>query len=74
MPLVRDEISRLNAALPRYAQIKRAFILPRPLAAGKGELTPTLKLRRFIVHQNHSEDIEAVYAGTAGFDVEPKSR
>jgi len=70
--LVRAEIHRLNAALPNVAQIKRALILPKPLSAGEGELTPTLKLRRFIVHQNNSEKIEAIFAGTAGFDVEAR--
>ena len=68
--LVRSEIHRLNAALPNVAQIKRAYILSQPLSAAEGELTPTLKLRRFIVHQNNSDEIEALYAGTAGFDVE----
>jgi long-chain acyl-CoA synthetase len=63
------EVQRLNDDLPRVAQVKRLFILPRPLAHDEGELTPTLKLRRFKVHQRHAPEIEAIYAGTAGFDV-----
>jgi long-chain acyl-CoA synthetase len=72
--LVADEIRRLNAALARVAQIKRAFILPSPLRYDLGDLTPTLKLRRFMVHQRHGEQIEAIYAGRLGFDVYPDRR
>ena len=70
--LVAAEIRRLNEALPRVAQIKRAVILPKPLDAGEGELTPTLKLRRFVVHQIYTQEIAAIYSGDAGFDVYPK--
>ncbi len=63
------EVNRLNDDLPRVAQIKRLFVLPQPLASDEGELTPTLKLRRFKVHQRYAAEIEAIYAGTAGFDV-----
>ncbi len=63
------EVHRLNDDLPRVAQIKRLFVLPQPLAAGDGDLTPTLKLRRFKVHQRYAAEIEAIYAGTLGFDV-----
>lgn len=63
------EVHRLNDDLPRVAQIKRLYVLPKPLAHDGGELTPTLKLRRFKVHQRHAEAIEQIYEGTAGFDV-----
>ncbi len=63
------EVNRLNEELPRVAQIKRLFILPQPLAHDEGELTPTLKLRRFKVHQRYGAEIEAIYTGTLGFDV-----
>ncbi|MBM3596434.1 MAG: long-chain fatty acid--CoA ligase [Alphaproteobacteria bacterium] len=63
------EVHRLNDDLPRVAQAKRLFILPRPLAHDDGELTPTLKLRRFKVHQRYAAEIGALYAGTLGFDV-----
>lgn len=65
------EIARLNVALPRVAQIKRACILPQPLQAEAGELTPTLKLRRFMVHKRYAKDIEGIYAGLTGFDIPP---
>jgi len=67
--LLAAEVHRLNDDLPRVAQIKRLFILPQQLASDEGDLTPTLKLRRFKVHQRYAAEIEAIYAGTLGFDV-----
>ena len=67
-----EEVHRLNDDLPRVAQIKRLLVLPQPLASDEGDLTPTLKLRRFKVHQRYAAEIEAIYAGTAGFDVAPR--
>jgi long-chain acyl-CoA synthetase len=66
---VAAEIRRLNGALARVAQIRRAYILPEPLRQDLGELTATLKLRRFMVHQRYGREIEAMYAGRLGFDV-----
>jgi len=66
---VAAEIRRLNEKLARVAQIKRAYILPEPLRQDRGDLTATLKLRRFKVHQRYAREIEAIYAGDLGFDV-----
>jgi long-chain acyl-CoA synthetase len=66
------EVRRLNEDLPRVAQIKRVLVLPQPLAHGEGELTPTLKLRRFMVHKRYAQEIEAIYAGSLGLDVYPR--
>lgn len=66
---IRAEILRLNEALPRVAQVRRALILPAPLQHDQGELTATLKLRRFVVHQRYAEVIEGIYTGSSGFDI-----
>ncbi len=66
---VAAEVARLNDDLPRVAQIKRIFLLPEPLRQDEGELTPTLKLRRFKVHQRYAAEIEGLYGGSVGFDV-----
>ena len=72
--MIAGEIRRLNDALARVAQIKRAYILPSPLRHDLGDLTPTLKLRRFKVHQRHEAEIEAIYAGDLGFDIYPNEK
>jgi len=66
---VAAEIARLNEDLPRVAQVKRFWLLPQPLKHDQGELTPTLKLRRFVVHKRYAEEIEDIYSGKIGADV-----
>jgi long-chain acyl-CoA synthetase len=66
---VAAEIARLNDDLPRVAQVKRLWLLPQPLKHHQGELTPTLKLRRFVVHQRYAAEIEDMYSGKIGADV-----
>lgn len=68
---IAAEIARLNARLARVFQVRRAFLLPRKLSHGAGELTPTLKMRRFAVYAGHADEIEAIYAGRLGFDIPP---
>ncbi|MBV1917732.1 MAG: long-chain fatty acid--CoA ligase [Sphingomonadaceae bacterium] len=70
---VTAEIRRLNETLSRVAQIKRSYILPQALKHDQGELTPTLKLRRFMVHKRYNDEIEMIYTGKLGFDVYPPS-
>lgn len=54
----------VNAHLARPAQVKRFALLPRPLSVERGELTPSLKLRRAIVAGAFAETIEDLYART----------
>jgi long-chain acyl-CoA synthetase len=45
----------------RVEQIKRFAILPRDFTQEAGEVTPTLKLRRKIVHEHFAPEIEDLY-------------
>jgi long-chain acyl-CoA synthetase len=46
----------------RVEQIKRFSILPRDFSQEEGEVTPTLKLRRKIVHEHFANEIEQLYS------------
>ncbi len=70
---VGQEIRRLNETLARVAQVKRAHLLDEALSHGLGDLTPTLKLRRFKVHQRYRTAIDQIYAGEIGFDIYPRA-
>ena len=53
------------AALRNFAsfeQIKRFTLLPKAFSMETGELTNTLKIRRSIINQLYSREIEAMYA------------
>jgi long-chain acyl-CoA synthetase len=59
--LVQGVVDAVNARYARVEQIKRFAILPRDLTQQDGELTPTLKVKRKIVHANHADAIAALY-------------
>jgi long-subunit acyl-CoA synthetase (AMP-forming) len=59
---VGRQVEAVNASLARYETIKRFALLPRELTVDSGELTPTLKLKRRVILENHREAIDALYA------------
>jgi long-chain acyl-CoA synthetase len=48
---------------PPVQQVKRWQLLPAEWTAETGELTPTLKLKRRVVHAKYADAIDALYAG-----------
>jgi long-chain acyl-CoA synthetase len=61
--LVQELVDGVNRDRVRVEQIKRFSILPRDFTQEAGELTPTLKLRRRVVHEHFGDEIEKLYAG-----------
>jgi long-chain acyl-CoA synthetase len=66
-PAVLEEVERAVAAanqrLARVQQIKAWRLLPVEWTAESEELTPTLKLRRRVVHAKYADVIDALYTG-----------
>ena len=66
-PLVLDEVAKAvedaNARLARVQQVKKWRLLPAEWTAESEELTPTLKLKRRIVHTKYSASIDDLYTG-----------
>jgi long-chain acyl-CoA synthetase len=60
--LVQELVETVNRDRVRVEQIKRFAILPRDFTQEHGELTPTLKLRRRVVHDHFAEEIERLYS------------
>jgi long-chain acyl-CoA synthetase len=56
-------VDAANQRLSRIEQVKRFEVLPVEWTAESEELTPTLKLRRRIVHAKYAERIDALYEG-----------
>jgi long-chain acyl-CoA synthetase len=61
--LVQGIVDEVNADRSRYEQIKRFTILPRDFTMDHDELTPTLKLKRRVVADHFSGELEDLYAG-----------
>jgi len=59
--LFESEFARLQESLASYETVKKFILLAEPLTIDKGELTPSLKIKRNIVEQNYKEQIDALY-------------
>jgi long-chain acyl-CoA synthetase len=64
--LVQELVDDVNRDRTRVEQIKRFVILPRDFSQEEGEVTPTLKLRRKVIHEHFADEIEQLYAGERG--------
>ncbi|MQY08598.1 AMP-dependent synthetase/ligase [Actinomadura macrotermitis] len=66
-PAVLEEVGAAvrdaNRRLARVQQVKRWRLLPAEWTAESEELTPTLKLRRRVVHAKYTDAIEGLYRG-----------
>ncbi|USD39549.1 long-chain fatty acid--CoA ligase [Ferrimonas sp. SCSIO 43195] len=58
---IQQRIDALQTDLARYERVKQICLLPRPFSMDKGELTPTLKLRRKVISEVFAKEIEAMY-------------
>ena len=58
---VQQAVDAPNARLSRPEQVKRWELLPTEWSAESDELTPTLKLRRRVVHGMYADVIDALY-------------
>lgn len=59
--LIQAELDRVNKKFARVEQIKKFFLLDTQLSAEDEELTPTMKLKRKLVHAKYAAQIEAMY-------------
>jgi long-chain acyl-CoA synthetase len=60
---VAEAVAALNAKRNPDEQVRRWTILPRDFTEERGELTPTLKVRRRVVEEHFRDEIERLYRG-----------
>lgn len=58
---VQAYVDELNTTLNRWEQIKTFTVLPRDLSVEYQEITPSLKLRRTVIGEHFSREIDAMY-------------
>ena len=58
---VQRAVDAVNSAVGRVEQIKKFTILPHDLSQETGELTPTLKVKRNVVNEKFTPEIERLY-------------
>ena len=58
---INEEVKSLMKDIAQYQQVKKVELLPKLFTIDSGELTPTLKLKRKIIHGKYKELIEGMY-------------
>jgi long-chain acyl-CoA synthetase len=61
--LVRGVLDEVNAKFAPVEQIKRVHILDHDFTQESGVLTPTLKVKRNVVHERYADIFDGLYAG-----------
>ena len=59
--LVRKHVAETNAQLASYETIKNFAILPEDFTIEKGELTPSMKVKRRVLDERYRDVIEELY-------------
>lgn len=59
--MIADRIDTLQQGLAKYEQVKRFTLLPQPFSMERGEMTNTLKVKRRVVFDHYSDEIEKMY-------------
>jgi long-chain acyl-CoA synthetase len=60
--LVQKDVVLLTKELADYLRIRRVALLPDEFSIDRGELTPTLKVKRRVIDQKFGEAIEELYS------------
>lgn len=60
--LVQSDVALLTKELADYERIRRIALLPDEFTIDKGELTPTLKVKRRVIDQKFGKMIDELYA------------
>jgi len=60
--MLEKRVAELQKDLAKFEQVKKITILPKAFSMDKGELTPTQKLRRKVIHERYVDEIEEMYA------------
>jgi long-chain acyl-CoA synthetase len=61
--MISDHIDQVNRKFARVEQVKKFKILPHDFAQETGELTPTMKVKRAVVADKYSREIDELYEG-----------
>lgn len=59
--LFQEKVAKVNERLARYEQVKKFKLLEAAFTEETGELTPTQKIKRRVVHQKYGREINSLY-------------
>ena len=63
---ISDLVQSANKGMDHWSTVKRFALIPDELTPESGLLTPTLKVKRPVVHDTYESDIDALYDAESG--------
>ena len=57
---VQQDAVDLTRELSDYERVKRVYLIPREFSIDKGEMTPTLKIKRSVIDEKYEEAIDEI--------------
>ncbi|MEO8166810.1 MAG: long-chain fatty acid--CoA ligase [bacterium] len=61
--MLEKDIEQTQKDLANFERVRKFVLLEKPFTIDSGELTPTQKIKRRVVEENHAEKIESMYRG-----------
>ena len=61
--IVQKDVTAITAHLSDYERVRRVALLPEEFSIDKGEMTPTLKVKRAVIDQKYGKLIDEMYRG-----------
>ena len=61
--LVQKDVTAITAHLADYERLRRIALLPEEFSIEKGEMTPTLKVKRAVIEEKYEKLIDELYRG-----------
>ncbi|MBV9215246.1 MAG: long-chain fatty acid--CoA ligase [Acidobacteria bacterium] len=61
--LIQNDAVDLTRELSDYERVKRVYLLPREFSIDKGEMTPTLKIKRSVIDEKYRDEIDEICGG-----------
>ena len=58
--IIQNDAVALTRELNDYERVKRVYLLPREFSIDKGEMTPTLKVKRSVIDEKYEEAIDEI--------------
>lgn len=58
--IVQNDAVQLTREMNDYERVKRIYLLPREFSIDKGEMTPTLKIKRGVIDEKYQEAIDEI--------------
>ena len=62
LALIQERVDKLNKRLAKFETIKYFKIIKHTFSQETGELTPTQKMKRRVIYEKFSNEIDSLYA------------